>query len=97
MSVPRLPSLALRRLRAGILTRLAQAPAKRASGFVLYFHHMTAKQRTTLQARYTKFRKTKRSKRSLLSLFRTLMPELIFRTTKLEGEKVTRKSVHALF
>ncbi|MEK7577010.1 MAG: hypothetical protein AAB492_00145 [Patescibacteria group bacterium] len=58
---------------------------------------MTVKQRTTLQKRYESFRKAKRSKHSLLSLFRAFMPELIFRTTKLEGEPVTRKSIRALF
>lgn len=57
---------------------------------------MTVKQRTTLQRRYKSFRKAKQSKQSLLSLFRAFMPELIFRTTKLEGESVTCKSIRSL-
>lgn len=44
---------------------------------------------------YKKYRTNK--KKNVLGFFRTFMPEIIFRTTKLEGEKVTRKMVSALF
>jgi len=45
---------------------------------------------------YTKYRTT-RKKLNVLEVFRAFMPEIIFRTTKLEGESVTRKMVSALF
>ena len=45
---------------------------------------------------YKKYR-TAKKKRSVLDFFRTFMPEIIFRTTKLEGENITRKKVSALF
>jgi hypothetical protein len=44
---------------------------------------------------YKKYRTNK--KRNVLGIFRALMPEIIFRTTKLEGEPVTRKMVSLLF
>lgn len=45
---------------------------------------------------YRKYRTTKK-KKSVLDFFSAFMPEIIFRTTRLEGEKVTRKKVSALF
>jgi hypothetical protein len=33
----------------------------------------------------------------VLDVFRAFMPEIIFRTTKLEGESVTRKMISLLF
>lgn len=45
---------------------------------------------------YAKYRTTKK-KRNVLDVFRAFMPEIIFRTTKLEGESVTRKMISALF
>lgn len=58
---------------------------------------MTDKQRVKLLQQYKRFQKTKRTKETILSRFRTNMAEIIFRTTKLEGEPVTRKIVRALF
>ncbi len=36
-------------------------------------------------------------KSALVRAFRKLIPELIFKTTKLEGEPVTRKMVRSIF
>ena len=57
---------------------------------------MTSKQTTKLNKAYSKYRKSTKNK-SILSYFRAFTPEIIFRTTKLEGEKVTRRMVSALF
>lgn len=57
---------------------------------------MSDKQQATLVKAYTKYR-TMKKKRSVLDFLRAFMPEIIFRTSKLEGEKVTRKMVSALF
>ena len=45
---------------------------------------------------YKKYR-TAKKKRSVLDFFSAFMPEIIFRTTRLEGERVTRKKVSAMF
>ena len=45
---------------------------------------------------YKKYRTTKK-KINVLDFFRAFMPEIIFRTTKLEGENITRKKITALF
>lgn len=55
------------------------------------------KKQTRLQKAYTRYQKRKTTKKSLLSAFLSAMPEMILRTTKLEGEPVTRKMVNALF
>ena len=52
---------------------------------------------TRLQKAYKQYQKKKVTKRASLSAFRLAMPEIVFRTTKLEGEPVTRKMVRALF
>ena len=52
-------------------------------------------EQTKLIKAYTKYRTTK--KKDVLGVFRAFMPEIIFRTTKLEGETVTRKMVSSLF
>lgn len=44
---------------------------------------------------YKKYRTNK--KNNVLGIFRAFMPEIIFRTTKLEGEPITRKMVSGLF
>jgi hypothetical protein len=53
-------------------------------------------EKTKLVKAYTQYR-TAKKKRNVLDVFRAFMPEIIFRTTKLEGESVTRKMVSALF
>ena len=58
---------------------------------------MTAGQQRKLIKSYKKYSAAKRSKRSVLGFLRSFMPEIIFRTTKLEGEPVTRKLVRSLF
>lgn len=53
---------------------------------------MSQKNKARLLKAYRKFR-ARNKKPSLLDFFRGLMPEIIFRTTKLEGEPVTRRMV----
>ena len=55
------------------------------------------KKQTRLHKAYVKYQKKKATKKSLLRAFISAMPEIILRTTKLEGEQVTRKRVNALF
>jgi len=50
----------------------------------------------SLRKHYRKYQKAKK-KKSNLGFLRSFMPEIIFRTTKLEGEPVTRKMVRAIF
>lgn len=50
-----------------------------------------------LHRAYSSYKKKKTTKKSLLSAFRIAMPEIILRTTKLEGEPVTRKMINFLF
>ena len=57
---------------------------------------MTKKQ-TKLTKAYKTYRSKKVSKKTVLSFLRSFMPEMILRTTKLEGEKVNRSSVSSLF
>lgn len=55
------------------------------------------KKKSRLQQVYSSYIKKKRTKGSLLSGFRVAMPKIIFRTTKLEGEPVTKSMVNSLF
>jgi hypothetical protein len=55
------------------------------------------KKQFRLQKAYTSYQKKKPTKSSVLRAFRAAMPEIIFHTTKLEGEPVTRKMVNSLF
>ncbi len=57
---------------------------------------MGKRDKTKLVKAYTKYR-TAKKKRNVLEVFRSFMPEIIFRTTKLEGESVTRKMISSLF
>lgn len=45
---------------------------------------------------FAKFRREKKSNK-IFSTLRAFMPEIVYRTTKLEGEKATRRSISALF
>ena len=56
---------------------------------------MSQKNKTKLQKAYLKFR-TAKKKSGVLAFFNGLIPEIVFRTTKLEGEPVTRKMVASL-
>ncbi len=58
---------------------------------------MSKKNQNRLIKAYSKYRTTKKSKSSVLGFFRDLKPEIIYRTTRLEGESVTRKMISALF
>ncbi len=53
--------------------------------------------KSRLQTKYDKYRKTKSSKKARVSFLRSFLPEMIFRTTKLEGESITRQAVNAIF
>lgn len=57
---------------------------------------MGKREQAKLVRAYKKYRTAKRKKK-VLDVFRDNMAEIIFRTTKLEGEPVTRKMVAALF
>lgn len=50
-----------------------------------------------LKASYKNYRKKNKGQKGALSFLRSFMPEMIFRTTKLEGEPVTRRMVRAIF
>ncbi|MBI4064840.1 hypothetical protein HY409_00515 [Candidatus Gottesmanbacteria bacterium] len=58
---------------------------------------MTARNQTKLIQSYKKYRSRRTKKTTVLAYLRSFMPEIIFRTTKLEGESVTRKLVRSLF
>jgi hypothetical protein len=62
-----------------------------------YNYLMSKRNQKGLMKAYSKYRTTKKTKSSVLGFFRDLMPEIIFRTTKLEGEPVTKKMVSNLF
>lgn len=51
----------------------------------------------SLKTNYKKYQKGKNGQKETLGFLRTFMPEMIFRTTKLEGESVTRKMVKSIF
>lgn len=57
---------------------------------------MGKQDQTKLVGLYAKYR-TAKKKKSVLGFFRAFMPEIIFRTTKLEGDPVTRKMISTLF
>lgn len=57
---------------------------------------MSNQEQTKLVKSYQKYR-TAKNKKGVLDFFRVFMPEIIFRTTKLEGESITRKKVSTLF
>ncbi|MBI5356750.1 hypothetical protein HZB78_04020 [Candidatus Collierbacteria bacterium] len=53
--------------------------------------------RKVLRKSYKKYQKAGKGPKRALSFLRAFMPEIIFRTTKLEGEPVTRKMVKSIF
>ncbi|OGD53142.1 hypothetical protein A3J78_01040 [Candidatus Beckwithbacteria bacterium RBG_13_35_6] len=57
---------------------------------------MSKTNKNKLVKAYSKYRTLKKNKLSVLGFFRDFIPEIIFRTTKLEGEPVTRKMVSRL-
>ena len=58
---------------------------------------MNKQEKTKLVKSYTQYRKKKIDNKGMLYFLRGFMPEIIFRTTKLEGESITRKMVSLLF
>ena len=72
------------------------AVEKLAIRIVLFYTRiMSKREKTKLVKEYKKYRTVK--KRNVLLFLRAFMPEIIFRTTKLEGESVTRKMISSLF
>lgn len=61
----------------------------------LYTLNMSKTNKNKLLQAYSKYRTAKRNK-TVLEFFRVFIPEIIFRTTKLEGEPVTRKMVSSV-
>lgn len=57
---------------------------------------MGKREKTKLANVYRKYRTTKK-KRNVLEFFSAFMPEIVYRTTRLEGERVSRKKVSAFF
>lgn len=55
------------------------------------------KQQDRLTKAYKKYRKANVGTKGILNFLRSFMPEMIFRTTKLEGEKISRRSVSSIF
>lgn len=58
---------------------------------------ISMKRPSRLQKAYATYKKKNPTKKSLLSRFLVSMPEIIFHTTKLEGEPVTRRMINSLF
>lgn len=50
-----------------------------------------------LKQNYKKYQKKVKGRKTLLDFLHSFMPEIVFRTTKLEGEPVTRKMVKSIF
>lgn len=50
-----------------------------------------------LRNSYKKYRKAGKGRKRALDFLRSFMPEIIFRTTRLEDEPVTRKMVKSVF
>lgn len=55
------------------------------------------KQQERLTKAYRKYREARLSTKSVLGFLRSFMPEMIFRTTRLEGEKISRRAVSSIF
>lgn len=53
--------------------------------------------KSKIQVKYDKYRKSSHTKKTGASRLHNFMAEMIFRTTKLEGESVTRRMVNAIF
>jgi len=86
---------------------------KKSSNVILYSTHISTdflgylrnlvyniqrmRKQSRLQKAFSSYKKKKTTKKSLLSVFWFAMPVIIFRTTKLEGEPVTKRMINALF
>ena len=64
---------------------------------LVYNVALDMKRPSRLHKAYSSYKKKKVTKNTLLGAFRSAMPEIILRTTKLEGEPITLKIVNALF
>jgi len=56
---------------------------------------MSKRNQNNLVKSYFKYR-TNKKKHDVLGFFRNLIPEIIYRTTKLEGESITRRMISSL-
>lgn len=54
-------------------------------------------QQERLAKSYRKYRKANIGTKSIVHFLRSFMPEMIFRTTRLEGEKISRRVVSSIF
>lgn len=55
------------------------------------------KQQERVTRSYKKYRKANIDTKKIADFFRSFMPEMIFRTTRLEGEKISRRVVSSIF
>lgn len=55
------------------------------------------RQQARLTRSYKKYRKANIGTKNVVDFFRSFMPEMILRTTKLEGEKISRRVVSSIF
>ncbi|MBI3290424.1 hypothetical protein HYZ78_03450 [Candidatus Microgenomates bacterium] len=46
---------------------------------------------------YKRYRKSSVGKKVVLSFLRSFMPEMVLRTTQLEGERANRRAISSLF
>lgn len=53
--------------------------------------------KSKLNKNYQRYKKRAKGGKTTLGFLRSFMPEIIFRTTKLEGEPVTRRMVKSIF
>lgn len=53
--------------------------------------------KSTIKQNYKKYQRRKLDAKNTSGFLRSFMPEIIFRTTKLEGEPVTKKMVKSIF
>lgn len=51
----------------------------------------------TINSNYKKYLHKKITDKSFFSFFKSVMPEIVTRTTRLEGESVNKKSISSLF
>lgn len=55
------------------------------------------KQQEKLTKAYKKYRTAGVNTKGILGFLRSFIPEMVFRTTRLEGEKVSRRNVSSIF
>lgn len=58
---------------------------------------MSKKQQTLLQKMYERYHGYRVTDVSLLKYLKVFIPEIIYRSTKLEGENISRKKILSIF